>query len=109
MNRWNLKANRWLLALVAAGTLALSGCGYGKVGPETYKYATALYSICNRRDEKGLDKITDMLAQASQEGAISSREAAWLDDIVEEARGGDWESSAAQARRMLSDQVERVR
>ena len=85
---------------------AFAGCGgYGEVSPKTYEYATALHSICSRKDPARLDKFTAMLANAEAAGEVPPREADWLRTIADTARGGDWDDARADARRMLADQV----
>lgn len=99
-----------LLAVVFASfaiTTTLRGCGgYGEVSEGAYAHATALYSICNRRDPSRLDAYSLMLDEDKSAGKVSAKEAAWLEDIVSLARVGDWTTAAADARRMLADQVE---
>jgi hypothetical protein len=91
-----------LLALFAA----IVGCGYGELSPRTYDYAKALYSICNRRDERRLDEFATLVGEDLRRGEISAQEADWLNDVVAQARGGHWEEANAAARQLLEDQVE---
>ena len=97
--------NFWLLLVVVA-LLTQSGCGYGKIGPKAYEFAKALYSVCNRRDEARLEKIAQMVEEAKTKGELTDKESAWLQDIVDRARDGDWEEASASAREMMEDQVE---
>lgn len=96
-------------SLLLAGIL-LGGCGgYGEISPKGYDYATALYSICNRRDESRLDEFIAMLSQDRQAGEISEEEADWFAGIAAEARGGNWDEASASAREILLAQIEESR
>ncbi len=95
------------LASVAVGGMLFCGCGYGKVSPKTYEYATALYSICNQKDAKRLEKLATMVEQSQQTSEISDKEAGWLKAIIKQARGGSWETASSRARQMMNNQVER--
>ena len=91
--------------LVTLGAM-LAGCGYGEVSPRTYDYAKALYSICNRRDESRLDQFASLVDDDLRDGKISEQEADWLNDVVAQARNGQWQQANAAAREMLEDQVD---
>ena len=82
------------------------GCRkYGDISPKAYEIAKALYSVCNRKDESGLDRITQLADEAATAGEISEDEQGYLLEIVATARAGDWESAMADARTMMSDQI----
>ena len=96
-----------VLLAILAGAPLFRGCGgYPEVSRETYEYATALYAICNRRDEARLETFSTMLGEARRAGDVTQREAGWLADIVGQAREGEWEQATLNARRILQDQVE---
>lgn len=88
--------------ILCAATL---GCGYPQVSPRTYDYATALYSICNQKDEARLDEFAKQFEADLLANELSQQEADWLGEIVAQARGGDWQQASAAARRILEDQV----
>ena len=86
--------------------LSLVGCGgYGEVSQATYDYSKALYSIANRRASDQLDGIAEQVATAEAEAHLSSREAGWLNDIIQDARREKWDLAAGAARRIMEDQV----
>ncbi len=93
-----------------AATLMLSttsGCaGYGAVSPAAYDYATALYSISNRKAEDRLEQIDEQMRLARQAGELSPQESEWLHEILADARNGQWESANSACRRMMEDQVD---
>lgn len=94
-----------IVPLLVAASL-LGGCGgYGEISPRAYEYATALYAICNRRDESRLDEFSTMLRDDLQAENITEEEADWLADIVGTARTGNWKEATTSARRMLADQI----
>ncbi|TWT88833.1 hypothetical protein Mal64_23210 [Pseudobythopirellula maris] len=86
--------------------LAASGCGgYEGLSPAAYDGAKSLYNVCNRRAEDKLDAVESYLATESDAGRLAPHEARWLRGVVAKARAGDWEEAAAEARRMMEDQV----
>jgi PBP1b-binding outer membrane lipoprotein LpoB len=98
---WGIGGIAVLLMLV----VGVRGCGhYGEVNSTTYEYGKALYSVCNRRDAERLEKVAAMIDSAMQKGEISKTEAGWLREIVDEARGTEWEKAMVMSRQLLSDQ-----
>lgn len=98
----------WLRTRVIITGLLVSlvaGCGYGEVSPQGYDYATALYSICNRKDAARLDEWVSLLDADVEQGKLAEQEARWFRDIAAQARAGDWQSANAAARQLLEDQV----
>lgn len=96
-----------VLCLILAMVTVFRGCGgYGEVGPQAYEHAKALYSICNRRDKERLETFSASLSAAQSEGEVSEREQSWMEDIVAEARAGNWEAATKQSRRLMEDQAE---
>lgn len=87
-------------------SLICSGCGYGKVSSETYEYAKALYSICNRQDTDRLTAFYEQLSTANENQQISEQEARWLEQIADDAKQGNWSKATKECRRMMSDQVD---
>ncbi|MCG6154266.1 hypothetical protein [Rubinisphaera margarita] len=100
-NRLRLAACQ--LALICA--VLFSGCSYGEVSGNTYQYAKALYSICNRHDAEGLEKASRQIAAAEAQGEITTQEAEWLQEIVAEARNDHWEDAMQDCRQMMEDQI----
>jgi len=94
-----------LAGIVLVALVLFSQRGYGEVSPKTYEFAKALYSICNRRDASRLDDVSKMISESAAAGEMSQTEAGWLQDIVDEARAGEWKTAAGRARRMMEDQV----
>lgn len=91
-----------LLTIVTA-----SGCGrYGNVNAAAYDSATALYSISNRKAEDKLPVMIEQIHAAKTAGDLSQQEAEWLEEIVGDARDGNWESAANASRRMMEEQVD---
>ena len=86
--------------------LLLTGCGgYGDVSYTTYRYAQALYSITNRRAAEKLDQVTTQIDSARSSGQLSKREARWLEEIIADAREGNWQHANLACRTMMEDQV----
>ncbi len=101
--RNRLRSAVCLLSLI--GAVLLSGCSYGEVSGNTYEYAKALYSICNRHDAEGLEKASQQISAAESEGKITEQEANWLQDIIADARNDHWEDAMQDCRRMMEDQI----
>ncbi len=83
----------------------MSGCGYPEVSPKTYEVANALYAAANRQSTEHIDKAAVLTDELLAAGEISDREAGWLKAIAEQARNGDWDSAAAEARALIADQA----
>jgi len=95
------------LAIFCAMALSLTGCGYPEVSPQSYELSKALFSACNRKDEDHLSRVETMISEGISDGTVSQREADWLNQIIADARDGDWQSAAAESRQLMNDQVQR--
>ena len=82
------------------------GCGYPEVGPKAYEISKALYSVCNLKRQDDLDRISEAISRAASNSELSESESGWLMAIVEQARSGEWEAAAEEARSILQDQVD---
>ena len=82
--------------------------GYGDVSYPTYQAATALYGACLARSEARIDLVETLIANGNEKfdaDLLSAQERSWLESVIRAARGGEWESAAAMAKRMMEDQV----
>ncbi len=101
-----------LLSLFIAVGIFWATRGYGKISPNGYDYATALYGACLAKSEPRIARVAIMLEQEQSKPTgdpidrISQRERGWLEGIVQLARQDQWERAAKMARRMMEDQVE---
>ena len=103
-----LRKRYWAVGMAAVVTLTTTGCGgYGDLSPTAYKYATALYSIANRRASTALSSVEHQIESSGRNEEISKQEAQWLREIVLLAQDGDWDAAAREARQMMEDQVDR--
>ena len=82
-----------------------TGCGYGEISPKCYEIAKSLYSISNRKLTDKLEIITVEIETAKEKNEISSKEAKWLDAIVEKAEQENWHQATKEARKMMEDQI----
>lgn len=97
------------LGILLTCVLTVTGCSqYGEVSPKAYEISTALYSLCNRRDDSRLDTVNQLIADSAAAGELSSSEQRWLTDILESARSGSWDIAARNARTMMQEQVHSV-
>ena len=108
-----MEGNAGRVIAIVGATVVLGGAvfyamnrGYGEISPRGYEYATAMYSICNRKDFDRLQKLTAMVEESAESGEISDEEAGWLTGISDAAAEGDWQSATAESRRLLDDQVD---
>jgi len=93
----------WLMLLLAF----IPGCGgYGEVTPKAYQYATAIYSVTNRKAEGRLDELQKLIEASEVSEEITEAESDWLQAIVAEACEGNWEAASKQARAIMEDQVQ---
>lgn len=92
------------LLLVGAAACYWMNRGYGEVSPLTYEISKALYGACQTKSDQRLRKV-DALIEGKMGSMLPDNERQWLEDIVAQARDGQWEVAARQARRMLEDQV----
>lgn len=77
---------------------------YGEVSPLTYECSKALYSACLNKSEEHLKRVEELLAASDLE-VLPANERYWIEAIIAEAHGGDWQTAAKKARRMMEDQV----
>ncbi len=94
-----------LLVVIASGLYWLLNRGYGEVGDQGYKIATALFSVCSRQDAQRLATVEKLIAQSKDEGSLQPNEAKWLSGIVESAKSGRWEQAASSVRELMDDQI----
>ena len=88
--------------------IALTGCSdYQGISPTAYQYAKALYNVTNRKRGEKLDEVNNLITSSKREGTITTQEANWLREIVDDAREGNWEAAQKTARQMMSDQVQK--
>lgn len=85
--------------------------GYGKVSPDAYEAAKAIYGACMSESGERLRLVTSLVDGDSEDDSIrkleiSDTERQWLQLMIEKAEGGDWKVAAAQARQMMKDQVD---
>lgn len=93
------------MLVAGAAVFMFARRGYGEVSEKSYEIATALYSVCNRRDSSKLPDIGALLDSAVAEASISAEEAVMLRDIADQAASGDWKSAIRESRRLMEDQV----
>jgi len=91
--------------VVVLGLLIFLTRGYGEMSPKGYEYATALYSICNRKDEPRLTELEKLVTTSLDQSELVEAEARWLLDIAKQARSGDWDAALSETRRLMEDQV----
>ena len=88
--------------------IALTGCSdYQGISPTAYQYAKALYNVTNRKRGEKLDEVNNLITSSKREGTITTQEADWLLEIVNDAREGNWEAAQKTARQMMRDQVQK--
>lgn len=94
------------LIMLVGFLVHLSGCGAAEVSPAAYQISKALYSACNRQHDDQLLKVEESIAAKLASQDISSREAALLTEIVEQAKQQEWKIASQQAWQILEDQVD---
>ena len=92
---------------IAVATFLWLGRGYGTVSPDAYQVAQALYSSCLAKSEVRLEAVESTINDAGDPSLeITAKEQRWLKAIIADAKAGNWQSAAADARQMMEDQVE---
>lgn len=95
---------RSVLCLFIVATF-LGGCQqYGEVSPKSHEFATALYSICNRKDEARLATSETAIQAAVDAKELPADEAEDLQAIIEQARDGQWTEAMQDCRTLMSEQ-----
>lgn len=109
--QWNHILNtfqRWLLIaavlLAGAGLTFWLNSGYRKISSESYDYALALVSACNRHDEARVQQIATKLAADE----LPKYDQQVLNNIAQIAIRGDWELASSRARDLLNAQIQKV-
>jgi hypothetical protein len=103
-----LKSFNLFIAWLLITGITSSGCNsYGTVSPASYDFAMAMYSISNTKSADKLPTFEQKLAEAKQGGTLSAQEAEWLEEILESARAGEWQSAAVASRTMMAEQAGR--
>ena len=83
------------------------GRGYGTVSPDAYQVAQALYSSCLAKSEVRLAAVESTVNDSSEQLLeITAREQRWLKAIIADAKAGNWQSAATDARQMMEEQVQ---
>ena len=81
--------------------------GYGTVSPDAYRVAQALYSSCLAKSETRLEAVESTFNDSGDHSLeITVKEQRWLNEIIADAKSGDWQSAAADARQMMEEQVQ---
>ncbi|MBD3672282.1 MAG: hypothetical protein HUJ26_02035 [Planctomycetaceae bacterium] len=83
----------------------LTGCGYPDVSPQAYSIAKSLYSATNLKQTDRLNAIESLIEESLKQEELSDREAAYLKEIIETARAGDWEDAQQEVRELMEDQI----
>ncbi len=107
-----VQSSQWRTVGIALGMACLIALaalmfrqGYSEIGPQAYEYATALYSICNRRDESRLEKISELIEKSVADSEITETESRWLNEIIALADDGYWEEASYDTRQLMLSQV----
>ena len=103
----NGRFSLFALALVAVLAATVGCMRYGRTTDEGYKYATALYSVCNLEDSERLSRLRTMVEADRESESISAKEARWIEGVMEDAESGDWETAKRKSRKLMEDQLGR--
>ena len=63
-----------------------------------------LYTACNTKNLKLLEKFDQRLAREQEQGQVSAEEASHFEEISSRARAGEWEAASKCAFRFARDQ-----
>jgi len=101
----------WIASLLATLLLMLSGWYLWprpvQLSTEGYEIATALYRICNQQEQTLLGALQAELDTLKNDADIREPELVYLQQIIDLAKSGEWESAMRAARDAMNDQVQR--
>lgn len=100
----HVKRTAIALTLFAMMTTVMGCQQYGDVSPKSYEFATALYSICNRKDEVRLKRVEKSINEAVETEALPAHEADHLRNIIKQANDGHWTAAMQASRTIMSEQ-----
>ncbi len=105
---WSHRRGGGMLAAAVLGALVwCGGCGYPRVGPQTYQIAKALHTVFNLRDETSLPRAREFVNNAAARGEITERDHGLLMELMALAEAGEWHRAEREVLRLLADQNER--
>lgn len=78
-----------VLALVAL----VAGCGYPNAQPNNKRLITSLRTALSAKNDQWLQANEKLVQQRHQQGEMSDDEHAAFVEIIEQARGGDWQGA----------------
>ena len=97
--------SRWLaiilVCLLVVGLIWWLNLGYGTLSEQSYPYALALISACNRQDASRVQQIAKEVSQRD----IPEYDRRVLQQIVDMALKGDWDQATFETRELLKAQV----
>ncbi|PAY16642.1 hypothetical protein CKO51_25350 [Rhodopirellula sp. SM50] len=70
-----------------------------------YDLTIALYRVCNQRDAEALEEIHSRLNQLADGASQDDHQREALQDVVQEARQGNWRDAMIACRTLLEEQV----
>lgn len=106
MNQSRSELSLLVIAGLILSGIASSGCGsYGRVSPASYDFAMAMYSISNTKSADKLPTFEQKLSEAKRDGSLTAQEVEWLEEILESARAGEWQTAAMASRTMMVEQT----
>ncbi len=84
----------------------LSGCGsYPTMSPPAVEMARALYTVCNQKREPALNLAAEKISSLRSDNSITEAELKYLNNIIDIASQGKWETAMLECRQMMEDQV----
>ncbi|QDT01100.1 hypothetical protein [Adhaeretor mobilis] len=98
--------HRLTCCCLALSLMPLPGCGNSiETGPAAYANLQSLYLVSNQRDAKKLEEVAQHIAEQRQTGEISAAEEESLVEIINDARGGNWQAANKAARALMEAQI----
>lgn len=98
-----LRSARTSLAL--AGLILVAGCGYPRVSPAAVELTKVIDTVCNLRTAAQIEPARKLVLERFEEGRISAEEREILEEVLDVADSGQWESAATRCRRLLEAQT----
>ena len=86
----------WLVLMCLLwAVLLLTGCGATQVSPANRRLLEALQTAVSAENSEWLQAVSSQMAEQRTAGQLSDAEFQAFDDVIRQAKAGDWKSAQA--------------
>src|SRR5690606_30979089 len=87
------KYARFSVAALLLATLCITGCGYPQAAPNNLRLITTLRTALSARNPEWLQMNIDAIEERRAAGEMSDEEYEAFQEIIEQAKAGEWEEA----------------